>query len=271
MGKIKVIIANESENEIKRMTAGLAKNPGISVCATCTDGAQAVKLIRENEPDVVILDMIMPKLDGLAVMERMTQESLKNNRLRLPAFIMLSGINMERTIAEAYSMGVSYYMLKPVDSSLLVSRIRQCAMSSLAFQSQTGREYDMKDIRNSYDNSLEAYVTDIIHEIGVPAHIKGYQYLRDAIIMSVNDIDMLNSVTKILYPTIAKKHKTTPSRVERAIRHAIEVAFSRGKLDTINELFGYTVCNGKGKPTNSEFVALIADKIRLAYKMKATS
>ncbi len=269
MGKIKVIIANESENEIKRMTAGLVKNPGISVVASCTDGAQALRLIKENEPDVVILDMIMPKLDGLAVMEKMSQESLKNTRLRLPAFIILSGINMERTIVEAYSMGASYYMLKPVDTSLLASRVRQCALSS--FASYSGREFGMKDIQASYDNSLEAYVTDMIHEIGVPAHIKGYQYLRDAIIMSVNDIDMLNSVTKILYPTIAKKHKTTPSRVERAIRHAIEVAFSRGKLDTINELFGYTVCNGKGKPTNSEFIALIADKIRLAYKMKATS
>ncbi len=121
--------------------------------------------------------------------------------------------------------------------------------------------------REQLELNLESEVTNIIHEIGVPAHIKGYQYLREAIIMSVNDIDMLNSITKILYPTIAKKYQTTSSRVERAIRHAIEVAWSRGKMDTIDALFGYTINNGKGKPTNSEFIALIADKIRLEYKM----
>lgn len=160
-------------------------------------------------------------------------------------------------------------MLKPFDNKMLLNRIKHIRRAGERRVREMNRPRQ-KEEENTYNSgNLETDVTDIIHEIGVPAHIKGYQYLRDAIILSVNDMEMLNSITKILYPTIAKRHQTTPSRVERAIRHAIEVAWSRGKMDTIDQLFGYTVSNGKGKPTNSEFIALIADKIRLEYKNRS--
>ena len=166
---------------------------------------------------------------------------------------------------DAFNLGANYYVLKPFDNDMLISRIKH--IRQLRDGRKDLRRINAYEDKNTYfERNLETDVTNIIHEIGVPAHIKGYQYLRDAIILSVNDMEMLNSITKILYPTIAKKHQTTPSRVERAIRHAIEVAWSRGKMDTIDELFGYTVSTGKGKPTNSEFIALIADKIRLEYK-----
>ena len=164
-------------------------------------------------------------------------------------------------------MGASYYLLKPFESETLLSHVQKFKPGARAKLIATGNENRRNEKMAKYN--LESDVTNIIHEIGVPAHIKGYQYLRDAIMMSVDDKEMLNSITKILYPSLAKQHGTTPSRVERAIRHSIEVAWSRGKVDTIDELFGYTVHNGKGKPTNSEFVALIADKIRLEQKMKA--
>ena len=161
-------------------------------------------------------------------------------------------------------------MLKPFDNQVLLNRIKNLRRSGDRRVRENVHQSMAKEDAASYGKrNLETDVTNIIHEIGVPAHIKGYQYLRDAIILSVNDIEMLNSITKVLYPTIAKKHQTTPSRVERAIRHAIEVAWSRGKMDTIDALFGYTVSTGKGKPTNSEFIALIADKIRLEYKNRS--
>ena len=163
-------------------------------------------------------------------------------------------------------MGADYYILKPFDNDMVLNRIRHVKQTSEKSFAEAKRVKAYESKREYMERNLETDVTNIIHEIGVPAHIKGYQYLRDSIMMSVNDMEMLNSITKILYPTIAKMHQTTPSRVERAIRHAIEVAWSRGKMDTIDELFGYTVNGGKGKPTNSEFIALIADKVRLEYK-----
>jgi two-component system response regulator (stage 0 sporulation protein A) len=168
----------------------------------------------------------------------------------------------------AFELGADYYIMKPFDNELVLDRIRKIGTKHEARGAGTGRVNPYESKEEYLERNLETDVTNIIHEVGVPAHIKGYQYLRDAIIMSVTDMEMLNSITKILYPTIAKRHQTTPSRVERAIRHAIEVAWSRGKMDTIDELFGYTVSNGKGKPTNSEFIAMIADKIRLDYKNK---
>ncbi|MDR1700701.1 MAG: sporulation transcription factor Spo0A, partial [Lachnoclostridium sp.] len=161
----------------------------------------------------------------------------------------------------------SYYVLKPFDRDVVLSRVQRMKKGAKSKFIDTGRGDVYESVISHTGYNLETDVTNIIHEIGVPAHIKGYQYLRDAIMMSINDSEMLNSITKLLYPSIAKQHQTTPSRVERAIRHAIEVAWNRGKVDTIDELFGYTVNNGKGKPTNSEFVALIADKIRLEHKM----
>jgi len=179
---------------------------------------------------------------------------------------MISAIGQEKITEDAFRLGADYYIMKPFDNDMVISRIKDVKNRNVARPSEVRKVQPYEKREELKERNLEADVTAIIHEIGVPAHIKGYQYLREAIIMSVNDIDMLNSITKILYPTIAKKFQTTPSRVERAIRHAIEVAWSRGKMDTIDALFGYTINNGKGKPTNSEFIALIADKIRLEYR-----
>ena len=203
----------------------------------------------------------MPKMDGLTIMEKVNQDTTLKKR---PAFIVVSAVGQERITEDAFNLGAAYYILKPFDNEMLLNRIKNVRGLTPRRGDFRGTAAEGRNPRQ--ERNLELDVTNIIHEIGVPAHIKGYQYLRDAIILSVEDMEMLNSITKILYPTIAKKYQTTPSRVERAIRHAIEVAWSRGKMDTIDELFGYTVSTGKGKPTNSEFIALIADKIRLEYK-----
>lgn len=269
MGRIKVVIADDNRVMVELIASMLGKEPVIEVVATAADGLETLAAIKEKMPDVVLLDLVMPNLDGFGVMEKVFTERRDGDKL--PVFIVISSTAHDNVIDEAFEMGARYYILKPFDEDMLISRIKQSVREKrvgvLKYKEESGkRNYVM-----SYENTLESDVTNIIHEIGVPAHIKGYQYLRDAIIMSVNDTEMLNSITKILYPSIAKQHKTTPSRVERAIRHAIEVAWSRGKIDTIDELFGYTICTGKGKPTNSEFVALIADKIRLEYKIRASS
>lgn len=270
MGIIKVVIADDNSQMIALVAKMLESDSQIEVVATATDGVEAMKAIREKVPDVVLLDLVMPKLDGFGVMEKATNE-WKRDDSKLPVFIIMSSTAHDDIIEEAFEMGASYFVLKPFDGEMLISRIKQSVREKRVGVLKHRESSVLHSSVMSYENTLESDVTDIIHEIGVPAHIKGYQYLRDAIIMSVNDTEMLNSITKILYPSIAKKHKTTPSRVERAIRHAIEVAWSRGKIDTIDELFGYTICTGKGKPTNSEFVALIADKIRLEYKIRASS
>ena len=181
-----------------------------------------------------------------------------------PYFIIVTAVGQERITEDAFNKGAVYYVMKPFKNDVILERIKQVTKKS-----RTSYIHGMDSSRQSgepEEQSLETRVTDMIHEIGIPAHIKGYHYLRDAIMMAVEDMDVLNAVTKVLYPTVAKRHQTTASLVERAIRHAIEVAWSRGKLDTLDELFGYTVSNGKGKPTNSEFIALIADTLRLEYK-----
>ena len=223
-----------------------------------------MKLIKEKEPDVMLLDVVMPKMDGLGVLESVHQDT---SIQKVPNFIMISAVGRQEVTEDAFALGADYFIMKPFDSNAVIQRIKRTKKpktpkSLITIQNPVVANRDRSDV------TLEADVTNIIHEIGVPAHIKGYQYLRDAIVMSVNDMDMLNSITKVLYPTIAKKYDTTTSRVERAIRHAIEVAWSRGKMDTIDELFGYTINHGKGKPTNSEFIALITDKIRLDYKLR---
>ena len=264
MAKINVAIVDGNERVIENVSKVLKCDEDIQVVGSAMDGADACKIIEEKQPDVVLIDFALPKLDGLSVIERTkAQEKYKQ-----VGFIVLSSVCQDSVMEKAFAVGADYYILKPFDYDALISRIMQVYVShhDNLIQYAKGKVFEKKKKVSEY--SLETDVTNIIHEIGVPAHIKGYQYLRDAIMMSVNDSEMLNSITKQLYPTIAKQHKTTPSRVERAIRHAIEVAWSRGKMDTIDELFGYTVSNGKGKPTNSEFVALIADKIRLEYKMR---
>ena len=266
MSKISVAVVDDNERMVNLLTDIMNSDGEIEVVGTAKNGIEALSLINEAEPDVVLLDIIMPELDGLGVMERVRKnKSLK----KCPSFIVITAIGQEGVTENAFELGADYYIMKPFDNNMVLSRVKQLKTDRKVKLVESSCQTVCEDKESYIERNLESDVTNIIHEIGVPAHIKGYQYLRDAIMMSVNDGEMLNSITKLLYPSIAKRHKTTPSRVERAIRHAIEVAWSRGKMDTIDELFGYTVNNGKGKPTNSEFVALIADKIRLEYKMHA--
>ena len=263
MGEINVAIADDNERILDLLGEIISSDKELNLVGKANNGEDAYHLIKEKQPDVVLLDLIMPKMDGLSVMERVGRDG---NLKKHPAFIVVSAVGQEQITEDAFNLGANYYIMKPFDNKMLLSRIKHIKQSRDTRVKELRKVNAYEDKSTYFERNLEADVTNIIHEIGVPAHIKGYQYLRDAIILSVNDMEMLNSITKILYPTIAKKHQTTPSRVERAIRHAIEVAWSRGKMDTIDELFGYTVSTGKGKPTNSEFIALIADKIRLEYK-----
>ena len=251
MEKLSVAIADDNEIMLQLLGDIIESDDELNVVGTAKDGEEAYRVIKTKEPDIVLLDIVMPKLDGLGVLSRVNKDKT---------------IRQDRITEDAINMGASYYIMKPFDNDMIIDRIKRIKNRSVpGMEKRKINAYEKAEPVS--ERSLEADVTEIIHEIGVPAHIKGYQYLRDAIVMSVNDMEMLNSITKILYPTIAKKYQTTSSRVERAIRHAIEVAWSRGKMDTIDEMFGYTIHNGKGKPTNSEFIALITDRIRLEHKM----
>lgn len=263
MEKLNVAIADDNEKMLDLLGNIINEDKELELVGHASNGEDIYEIIREKEPDVVLLDIIMPKVDGLSVMERVGRDvEIKKH----PAFIVVSAVGQEQITEDAFNLGANYYILKPFDNNMLLNRIKHIK------NTMSGKTKELRKV-NAYENkgdyferNLEADVTNIIHEIGVPAHIKGYQYLRDAIAMSVEDQEMMSSVTKILYPAIAKRNQTTASRVERAIRHAIEVAWGRGKMETIDEVFGYTISTGKGKPTNSEFIALISDKILLEYK-----
>lgn len=262
MEKLNVAIADDNEILLDLLEEIIKSDEELNVVGKARNGEEVYGIIKNKEPDVVLLDIVMPKMDGLCVMNKVKRDTTIKKQ---PAFIMVSAIGQESITEDAFAMGANYYIMKPFDNEVIINRIKRTRNQKNGIK-ETEKYIPYETVNEVKTRNLEADVTDIIHEIGVPAHIKGYQYLRDAIMMSVEDMDMLNSITKILYPTIAKKYQTTSSRVERAIRHAIEVAWSRGKMDTIDELFGYTINTGKGKPTNSEFIALIADKIRLEYK-----
>jgi two-component system response regulator (stage 0 sporulation protein A) len=269
-----VLIADDNREFGDILCEYLSNQNDIEVVGLARDGLEAVDLIFQNSPDIAILDIIMPHLDGLGVLEKIAASNLEKK----PLFIVLSAVGQDKITQRALALGAEYYIVKPFDMDVLVNRIRQLKdntyLSTVATPTQSPShksEYFTTEKRPAHitntSKSLEVEVTNIMHEIGVPAHIKGYQYLRDAIMMVVKDLDVINSITKLLYPSIAKEYNTTPSRVERAIRHAIEVAWSRGQVDAIDSLFGYTVNIGKGKPTNSEFIAMIADKLRLELKV----
>ena len=262
MEKLNIAIADDNALMVQLLDQIVSSDEELRVVGKAGNGEELIDIIREKKPDVVLMDIMMPKLDGLAVLDRVNHEP----EMKKPAFIVISAVGQEKTTEDAFELGADYYILKPFDRDTVLKRIKRARVKRPGFPVKIKAAETNVNEKEYLERNLETDVTNIIHEVGVPAHIKGYQYLRDAIIMSVTDMEMLNSITKILYPTIAKQHQTTPSRVERAIRHAIEVAWSRGKMDTIEELFGYTVSGGKGKPTNSEFIALIADKIRLEYK-----
>lgn len=261
MSEINVAIADDNERILELLGEMIDSDQELKLVGKANNGEDACTMIKEKQPDVVLLDLIMPKMDGLSVMDYVNQEKEIKKR---PNFIIISAVGQERITEDAFKKGANYYILKPFHNDMVIEKIKSISKTSRHGSFPEVLEFHPTD--HIDEHSLENRVTEMIHEIGIPAHIKGYHYLRDAIMMAVADMDILNAITKVLYPTIAKIHKTTPSRVERAIRHAIEVAWSRGKLDTLDSLFGYTVSIGKGKPTNSEFIALIADTIRLEYK-----
>ena len=266
MKKWSVAIADDNERMLEILDGIMKQDSDLEVVGLARNGEEACLLIKEKGPDIMLLDIIMPKIDGLSVMERIEQDP---DIQKKPEFVIISAIGQERITENAFLLGASYYIMKPFDHDMLLSRIQSLKETEQSRKAEI-RQVIPYETRNVYQKrNLETDVTNMIHEIGVPAHIKGYQYLRDAIMMAVEDMNMLNAITKVLYPTIAKNHHTTPSRVERAIRHAIEVAWGRGDMDAIEEIFGYTIKEGRGKPTNSEFIALIADKIRLEYKKQA--
>lgn len=268
MSKMTVAIAEDNELMLGLLGDIVSSDSELDVIGTAKNGEDICKIIKEKEPDVVLLDIVMPKLDGLGVLDKINQDKTVK---KMPTFIMVSAIGQDRVTEDAFNLGADYYIMKPFDEKLIINRIKRSKRVELEKKKEVLPETvllsEKRQEKEKTEADLETDVTEIIHEVGVPAHIKGYQYLRDAIVMSVKDMDMLNSITKILYPTIAKKYQTTPSRVERAIRHAIEVAWGRGRMDTLDDMFGYTINRGKGKPTNSEFIALITDRIRLDYKM----
>ncbi|PJI09949.1 MULTISPECIES: sporulation transcription factor Spo0A [Clostridium] len=277
-GKISVLIADDNKEFCNILNDYLLNQSDMIVVGIAKDGIEALKLIEEKKPDLVVLDIIMPHLDGLGVLERLNNKNLENP----PRVIVLSAVGQDKITQRAITLGADYYVVKPFDMDVFTSRIRDMFNSNIS-NSDEKKSYAGIERETSFENTsanegysgnsgnkavdLESEITAIIHQIGVPAHIKGYMYLREAITMVVNNMELLSAVTKELYPSIAKKYNTTASRVERAIRHAIEVAWSRGQVETINKLFGYTINNGKGKPTNSEFIAMIADKLRLKNKV----
>ncbi|AAM24528.1 two-component system response regulator (stage 0 sporulation protein A) [Caldanaerobacter subterraneus subsp. tengcongensis MB4] len=255
--KIRIAIADDNKEFANILAEYLSAQQNIEVVGVANDGNQAIEIIKNQSPDLLILDIIMPYLDGIGVLEKINEEQLKK-----PKILILSAVGQEKITQRAIALGADYYVLKPFDLAMLSKRILELMEPDLDIVSRT--VFHVVKAKKDYD--LEAMITEIIHEVGVPAHIKGYMYLRDAISLVISNMEYLNSVTKMLYPKIAEKYNTTPSRVERAIRHAIEVAWSRGRTEVLNELFGYTINDEKGKPTNSEFIALIADKLRLGMK-----
>ena len=257
--KIRIFIADDNAEFVSTLVKYLSKQEDMEVIGTANDGLEAVEKIMTLKPDVALLDIIMLHLDGIGVLEKLNEQ-----KQELPICIMLSGVGQDKITSRAISLGAQYYIVKPFELEMLVKRIRE--LTEVKLPTQITYIGSKNNYINSREETLEAKVTNIIHEVGVPAHIKGYQYLRDGIIMAVEDIEVINQITKQLYPDLAKKYHTTASRVERAIRHAIEVAWGRGQIDIVESIFGYTVNANKGKPTNSEFIAMISDKLRLELK-----
>lgn len=265
--KITVLIADDNQEFSTTLATYLKNQDDMVVVGRAKDGNEALDMVSSLMPDIILLDVIMPHLDGLGVIEKLNSMNL----VKMPKIIVLSAVGQDKITQSAINLGADYYIVKPFDFVIFINRIRELVSNKTNHIEAKPRTHaDIQMTRTDFVRNvgnIETEITNIIHEIGVPAHIKGYLYLREAIKMVIENVELLGAVTKELYPSIAKKFNTTPSRVERAIRHAIEVAWSRGKVDTINQLFGYTVHNTKGKPTNSEFIAMIADKLRLEHSM----
>lgn len=254
----KILICDENA-DFRRITKDYLRSAGYVAIEEACDGDEAIAKIDKLHPEIVIIDIWISKMDTASVIR--AAKKLDAAPALTPSFIVTSQLNNPTMLTEVSDAGADYCILKPINYPGLTERIRRLVRQREANASRSENIYDRENVE------LETQVTKIIHQIGVPAHIKGYQYLRTAIIMTVNDNDVINSVTKVLYPTVAKRYSTTSSRVERAIRHAIEVAWDRGDVDVLNSYFGYTIQTNRGKPTNSEFIAMIADNLRLSNKL----
>ena len=239
-----VLLADASEEFRSMLRDAIDQSEAFTVAGSAGNGAEALELVNTLRPDLLVMDVVLPGLDGMALLRQ-----LREQEEPLPKIIILSAFCSSAVVAEARDLGASYFLPKPCEPNALLERMRAV----------TGGPAKAED----HAANLKNMVTAVIHEVGVPAHIKGYQYLREAIMITVEDMDVINAVTKVLYPAVAKRFNTTPSRVERAIRHAIEVAWDRGDLETLQKYFGYTVSNAKGRPTSSEFIAMIADRLLL--------
>jgi len=264
--KIEVLLADDNREFTNLLSEFIDDQEDMTVVGVAYNGNEVLRFIEQQRkaPDVLILDIIMPHLDGLGVLEKLREMNLPNP----PKIIMLTAFGQENITQKAVQLGAAYYILKPFDMEVLTTRIRQLVSNGQSVTSNVSNSsHKANVVPLSKGRNLDANITSIIHEIGVPAHIKGYQYLREAITMVYNNIEILGGITKVLYPSIADHYKTTPSRVERAIRHAIEVAWTRGNIDSISHLFGYTINISKSKPTNSEFIAMVADKLRIEHKV----
>lgn len=261
--QINVLIADTDTEYAERLKAGLTSDFKINVCEIVNNGYQLIEKVDILKPDVVIMDIILPNIDGLGVLERFKSKRQEFDNFVMPKVIVLSSFKHDKTAQECMNLGASYYMSKPMGEESIRKSIRR--LCDKTYESKgtmnSSRKYEICE-----NPDVETMVTEIIHEIGIPAHIKGYQYLRHAIMLVIDNLDVINSITKTLYPTVAQNFRTTSSRVERAIRHAIEVAWDRGDTETLNSIFGYTIATSKGKPTNSEFIAMIADRLRLQIK-----
>ena len=253
--ELKLLIAEDAKVFSGILVEYFSSLNGYNVCGCAHNGLEALEMIEKYLPDVVILDLVMPHLDGLGVLERVNSLNLPKR----PQIIVMTAFGQELLTQKAVELGAIYYILKPFDLPVLDMRIHQLTGDTPSFIAPASA--GMKN------RNLDLEVTRIIHQMGVPAHVKGYQYLRDAIIMVTEEANLMGAVTKELYPLIAEKHNTTPSRVERAIRHAIELAWDRGNVDMMNKYFGYTINIERGKPTNSEFIAMVADKLRIGDKL----
>lgn len=252
-----VLIVDDNRTFCESMKSYFDLNEEFTVCGMAHDGKEGLEMVIETKPDVVVTDIVMPVMDGLTMMNRIKNSPSVTKK---PRMIAISATGYDSIISNAINLGAEFYFIKPFEMNVLTERLKEMMTKSAPKTTVIAKS----DI---FDRNLETNITMYIQQLGVPAHIKGYQYIRDAIMMVIKDVEAINSITKFLYPTVAKHHNTTSSRVERAIRHAIEVAWDRGNPEILNDLFGYTILSSKGKPTNSEFIAMIADKIRLEMKI----
>lgn len=264
--KVSVLIADDNCDFANGLAHYMKSQEDFNVVGVAYDGEEAYKMIVDTKPDIALIDIVMPKRDGLAVLKKLSETKLDKKT----EYVAMSVTSSERIIESALKLGAEYFLLKPQSEEAITDTIRSLSSNAMR-QSYPHIENQKTSVvqtprTSAREVDLEELVTEYIHELGVPAHIKGYQYIRSAIIMVVNNMELLNYITKQLYPTIAKTYQTTSSRVERAIRHSIEVAWDRGQPEVMNDIFGYTISNTKGKPTNSEFIAMVADKIRLQIK-----